>query len=232
MSTAKVVKKVKEVKATGFVFFSLINEDDIIEYQGPRSKFISGDCGDQIPDPDTMMDFIEVYGEEKSKVLNSTADWQFIDFSEVECDDCTGRISVASINPQDGLIFIKREGVISKDDVLPLDDDEAIEDELLFYDFDLVEDYNLKSFQNKMSVLDWERRRRKGEYRKPRRDNRKTMPDNKVQRDNRALLGLVKIRCVEEENFYEKTALFSYDSPDSLFSEMEFYDYDEEFECA
>lgn len=204
------MSKSTEPKATGFAFFSLTNEDDIIEYQARSRKFIPGNCGEEIPDPDTMDDYIEVYGNDKSKTLNIAADWKLIEFSEVECGDCTGRISVASIDPQSGLIFVKRENSLTED-VLPIYDDETVEDELSFYDFELVnEDYDLKPFQPKMGVFNLEHRHRKGEHRKPRRNNRKTMPDNKIQRENRALLGLIKSCCVDEAFFTSYNVLDSF----------------------
>lgn len=197
---------VKEPKVTGVVFFSLFNEDDIIEYQRPRSsKFIAGDCVDEIPDPETVIDYIEVYGEGRNHLLNnSSVDWKKINFSEVECGG-SGSIAAASIDVESASIFIKREAGV-ENILSPVYNDEDIDEEI----FDDYEVCNFKPFQHKIGALGYTRRHRKGEEHKPRRNNLKTMPENKQQRNNRYLLSLVKLRCVEED-FCNSATLVDYD---------------------
>lgn len=214
---------VKEPKATGVVFFSLFNEDDIIEYQRPRSgKFIAGNCVDEIIDPETAADYIEVYGEERNRCLtNSTVDWKKINFSEVECGG-SGRIAAASIDVESASIFIKREAGV-ENILSPVYNDDDIDEDIDEEIFDDYEVCNSKPFQHKIGVFNWNRRHRKGEEHKPRRNNLKTMPENKQQRNNRYLLSLVKLRCVEED-FCNSATLVDYDL---FFSETDFDAYND-----
>jgi hypothetical protein len=110
------------------------------------------------------------------------------------CGNCAGRILVASVEAESGIIFFQKENQ-------PISSEENI------FDVDPIEfrEYDIFFFEHKMICHNWWNwRHRKGENHKPIRNNRKTIPDRKVQRDNRSLLRNVKFTSYEEDDFYEE----------------------------
>jgi hypothetical protein len=214
-------KVAKEVKATGYAFFSLLNEDDVIEREDCR-RFIPI-C--DVADPDTMTDYLEVYPSKKEEEVEDcqlipNSEWEFVDFSEQEIEYALygGRVSVAMIDAQNGIITLEFSEEVIPSDFVIIDEDYSFATKVYPKKIRGTREYAFNP---------WNEPEEKKGWRKPRRNNRKTMPDRKIQRSNRALLGQVKIRCVEEEDFYDFATLLSYDELNSIFSEMEFYD--EEF---
>ena len=186
----------KSTKETnGFVFFSLLDSDNLIECQDPCHCFIPID---EVADPNTLSTFVEVYNDgpevlEEMPILKPVL--PIFEFKDVDiCGNCDGRILVASVEAETGIIFFHKENQ-------PISKIEEI------FDVDLFEpkEYDTFFFEHKMICQKWEDwRHRKGEEHKPIRDNRKTLLDRKVQRDNRAVLREIKLISIAEEDFYEE----------------------------
>lgn len=107
---------------------------------------------------------------------------RFFEFQEIDvCGSCDGRIIVASINTKKGLIIYQKENIpISQvDDFLALPQISGI------------------------GIYGWQYRHRKGEERKPRRENLKTISERKRQRLNRALLGQLKKSILYKEPLFD-----------------------------
>ena len=125
-----------------------------------------------------------------------------------------GGIAVASVNVRKGVILFQKE--IQTERTMDCCHEDAAES-----------DYNFLAFNPKMSIFgQYERRHRKGEQRKPKRNNLKTMPDHKIQRANRNLLRQLKTFCADEEYFYEALDLLNDSIFSFLFSSMEFHNED------
>jgi len=118
-------------------------------------------------------------------------------FEEVEfCGAYNDRIGAASIDVKKGLIVFQKDRQAKAVD-LKANDCYNNEDPA-------DKDYNFKAFQRKMSVLGMnECRHHKGENYKPIRNNLKTRPVRKIQRDNRDLLGRVKMNLFDKGNLYD-----------------------------
>lgn len=113
----------------------------------------------------------------------------FESFKEIDvCGVCDGRINVASINVRKGVILLQKEN-----QAMPgYKGSELAEDD---YDF-------MSAVCRSMHILGQSRwRHRKGEQHKPKRENLKTMPKNKIQRANRSLLRELKAFCFEDVDF-------------------------------
>lgn len=219
-------------EATGFAFFVLLDSDNLIESNDPCHCFVPID---EVADPDTLDTFIEVYSKEiegveefeDSVVLDSdNKNWEFIDFEEVEFSCSEGRISVASIDPESGLIFLQREKPTPSEGKSATYEKVVIPKKLpLIYDDEELsnKEYDAMFFEHKMYCQSLRPQRH---HRERYRDNLKTMPESKVQRSNRGLLAQVKNRYIADEEFFDVATLLSNQLVDFIMSS------DEEFEFS
>lgn len=216
-------------EATGFAFFVLVDSDNLIECNDPCHNFVPID---EIADPSIFEAFTEVDTDDEPEIVEEMPVvkpiFEIFELKEIDiCGNCDGLILAASVDAETGIIFFQKEAQPSfKERSL------VVEEEQPYYANDVAdEDYSYypKKIRGsrEYSFDPWDGAQEKRGWKKPRRNNRKTLPDRKIQRANRGLLGQVKVRCVEEDDFYEVATLLSYSIFDSIFSSMEFYD--EEF---
>lgn len=192
--------------------FIAINDDDCIECNDPCHQFIPIE---EVADPDFCNFYFEISNQEsvletESKTLHQTI--QITYFTELNLSGSeNGRINVASIDASTGVILLDRENNPKSDDVVIITDDEPL----------TPKEYDQMFFEHKMLQSDYGNwRHRKGEDRKPIRNNWKTLTDSKRQQENRKLLAEFNKQLVDDRFYHE----------DCYYSSLNFVDFKDEFD--